>query len=132
MTTFYFHAVSNKIHALEAAHIALLTALLVLSAVAIPESPQFLHATEQYKESKEALEQVASINGVARYNSKNFIFEAEETIELDENRPPSTNRSGKVDPMNQYGISQEQFITNTAVLTALFSCFSFCFWLSTF
>jgi hypothetical protein len=53
------------------------------------------------------LEHVANINGVSRYNSKNFIFDAEETLELEENAPPESNRSGKIDPANEYGITND-------------------------
>ena len=105
MTTFYFQVLSKKIYYLEVGHAVLVAYLLLQSLIAIPESPRFLLAQERYQESKDALEQVANINGVSRYNSKNFIFDAEETIELEADAPPESNRSGKIDPANEYGIT---------------------------
>ena len=68
LTTFYFQVCSKKIYYLEVAHIAVVAYMLLHSLVAIPESPRWLLSKERYKESKEALEKVAWINGVSRYN----------------------------------------------------------------
>lgn len=37
-----------------------------------------------------------------------------------------------MDPANEYGLTQMQVIANCVLMTALFCCFSFCFWLSDF
>lgn len=71
---------------------------------------------------------MSRVNGVENYNSHKFIFDAEVVDEGNNSAQGST----KVDPANEYGITNSEFILNTSMLALMFTCFSFCYWLSDF
>ena len=132
LTALYFQAISKKALYLEIAHVVLVAYLLIQSVISLPESPRFLYSKERFDESKEALAHVASYNGVKDYKQENFKFDAEVVEEDQEAGAAPSTKSAKVDPANEFGLTQMQFIANVVLMTALFSCFSFCFWLSDF
>lgn len=43
-----------------------------------------------------------------------------------------SNRTVKKDGGNEYGLSDREYITNVVLFCLLFTCFSFCFWLTDF
>jgi hypothetical protein len=43
-----------------------------------------------------------------------------------------SNRTVKKDGGNEYGITQNEYVINVILFSLLFTCFSFCFWLTDF
>lgn len=58
-------------------HFIFILFLLLISLIMFPESSRFNYAKEEFKESKEGLSKVASINGVSNYNPDKFKFDSE-------------------------------------------------------
>jgi hypothetical protein len=112
--------------------------MLIQTLWAFPESPRFNYSKDRFGEAKENLQRVAYINGVRHFNPNNFKFDNEHQQEvlaqMMENQALSEQsaRTVKKDGGNDYGITNRQYIINVILYSLLFSCFSFCFWLSDF
>lgn len=82
------------------------------------------------------MEKVAKVNGIENYNSKNYEFDveyenkklAEANMNLKEGEKPQEKAEGG----NVYGLTNGEFIKNVIILSLLFTCFSFSFWLTDF
>lgn len=78
------------------------------------------------------------MNSVRHFNKDNFKFDNEHQQEIIaqmmETRTLSEDsaRSAKKDGGNEYGITNNEYIKNVILFSLLFTCFSFCFWLSDF
>jgi len=78
------------------------------------------------------------MNSVRHFNKDNFKFDNEHQQEIIaqmmETRTLSEGsaRSAKKDGGNEYGITNNEYIKNVILFSLLFTCFSFCFWLSDF
>jgi hypothetical protein len=70
--------ISKKVYYIELAHIFFVAYLIIQTLLLFPESPRFLYSKEKFKESKDALELIARVNGVQNYNQDKFIFDAEQ------------------------------------------------------
>lgn len=121
---------------LEIVHVCFVIYLLLQTAILFPESPQYNYSKENFDEAREDLDKVAKINGIENYNSKNFEFDveyenkklAEANMNLKEGEKPTEKREGG----NVYGLTNGEFIKNVIILSLLFTCFSFSFWLTDF
>ena len=120
------------------AHLGFLVYMLIQTVWSFPESPRFNYSKDKFLEAKENLHKVARINGVRHFNPQNFKFDNEyqqELIaEMMENQHMSIRSSltVKKDGGNEYGLSDREYIINVVLFSLLFSCFSFCFWLTDF
>lgn len=97
-----------------------------------PESPRFNYSKDRFEAAKANLEVVAHVNGIKNYNSQNFMFDTEkenmDMLHLDEGEVKAQKRDGG----NLYGVTNSQFIVNIIIMSLLFTCFSFSFWLADF
>lgn len=136
ITAFYFQFISKKVLYLEIVHVCFVVYMLLQTALLFPESPQFNYSKERFDEAKDNLEKVSKVNGIDNYNSKNFEFDteyenkklAEANMNLAEGEKPAEKKEGG----NVYGLSNFEFIKNVVILSLLFTCFSFSFWLTDF
>jgi hypothetical protein len=98
-----------------------------------PESSRFNYAKEKFTDSKEGLSKVARINGINNYNQEKFKFDTEkQNEELVAAAGDNKSQLAKKDGGNEYGITTGAYIKNVILLSLLFTCFSFSFWLSDF
>jgi len=93
-----------------------------------PESPRFNYSKERFEDAKSVLRAVAKANGVKDYNS-NFKFDTEKDLE---DAKSDYDMQHRIDGGNLYGLSTQTFVVNVVLMSLLFTCFSFCFWLSDF
>ena len=120
---------------LEAVHFVFVLYLIIQTLTTIPESPRFNYSKKRFEFAKENLTKVASVNGIENFNSDNFFFDTEQqNRELDAARSDvMSNKTVNVkDGGNEYGITTAAYVKNTILMTLLFTCFSFSFWLTNF
>ena len=120
---------------LEAVHFVFVLYLIIQTLATIPESPRFNYSKKRFELAKENLTKVASVNGIENFNSDNFFFDTEQqNRELDAARSDvMSNKTVNVkDGGNEYGITTAVYVKNTILMTLLFTCFSFSFWLTNF
>lgn len=77
------------------------------------------------------------------FNPQNFKFDNEVqqelVVQMMDNQADNmvamsinSTRTVKADGGNEYGLSNREYYTNVILFCLLFSCFSFCFWLTDF
>ena len=106
----------------------------MITLIMFPESSRFQYAKENFDDSKKGLNKVARINGIKNYNEDKFKFDTEKQNEELAAAIDSVAKSqlGKKDGGNEYGITFGTYVKNVILLSLLFTCFSFSFWLSDF
>lgn len=120
------------------AHLAFISYMLIQTLWSIPESPRYDYSKNRFLEAKESLQVVARYNGVRNYNHQNFKFDNEMQQELltmmmeRQTLSEHSAKSQKADGGNEYGITNREYVINVILFCLLFTCFSFCFWLSDF
>jgi len=130
LTAFYFQVISKSVIYLQIAHVIFVIYLLVQTIVLFPESPRFDYSKERYALSKKSLTKVSKVNGNPNYNSHKFKFDVEKAAEDAAANPES--KEALRDGGNEYGITNGEFTKNLILMSLLFTCFSFSFWLCDF
>lgn len=94
-----------------------------------PESPRFNYSKDRFEIAKTSLKSVAKTNGVEKLEKMQYKFDTEKDLEDAKTEIDMENR---IDGGNLYGLSNSTFVKNVVLMSVLFTCFSFCFWLSDF